>query len=227
MLSFSVRSFAAASSIKIDRLVGQEPVGDVAMREHGGGDQRGVLDADAVVHLVLFAQAAQNGNGVLDARLVDLHGLEAPFERGVLLDVFAVFVERGRADAVEFAARQHRLEHVARVHRALGLARADHGVNFVDEEDDLARRLGHFLQHGLEPLLEFAPEFRPGDERGEIERDDLLVLQAFRHVLATMRWARPSTMAVLPTPGSPMRTGLFLVRRERTWMARRISCRGR
>ena len=30
-------------------------------------------------------------------------------------------------------------------------------------------------------------------------------------------------MAVLPTPGSPISTGLFLVRRERTWMTRRIS----
>ncbi len=39
----------------------------------------------------------------------------------------------------------------------------------------------------------------------------------------TMRWARPSTIAVLPTPGSPMRTGLFFVRRLRTWMTRRIS----
>ena len=39
----------------------------------------------------------------------------------------------------------------------------------------------------------------------------------------TMRWARPSTMAVLPTPGSPMSTGLFLVRRLSTWMVRRIS----
>ena len=38
-----------------------------------------------------------------------------------------------------------------------------------------------------------------------------------------MRWARPSTMAVLPTPGSPMSTGLFLVRRCRTWTVRRIS----
>ncbi len=38
-----------------------------------------------------------------------------------------------------------------------------------------------------------------------------------------MRWARPSTTAVLPTPASPMRTGLFLVRRDRTWMTRRIS----
>ncbi|MCY1229923.1 hypothetical protein D9M72_423140 [compost metagenome] len=41
--------------------------------------------------------------------------------------------------------------------------------------------------------------------------------------LATIRWARPSTTAVLPTPGSPMITGLFLVRRLSTWMMRRIS----
>ena len=39
----------------------------------------------------------------------------------------------------------------------------------------------------------------------------------------TIRWARPSTIAVLPTPGSPISTGLFLVRRERTWITRRIS----
>ncbi len=38
-----------------------------------------------------------------------------------------------------------------------------------------------------------------------------------------MRWARPSTMAVLPTPGSPISTGLFLLRRCNTWMVRRIS----
>ena len=39
----------------------------------------------------------------------------------------------------------------------------------------------------------------------------------------TMRWASPSAIAVLPTPGSPISTGLFLVRRLRTWITRRIS----
>ena len=39
----------------------------------------------------------------------------------------------------------------------------------------------------------------------------------------TMRCASPSTMAVLPTPGSPISTGLFLVRRDSTWMTRRTS----
>ena len=40
---------------------------------------------------------------------------------------------------------------------------------------------------------------------------------------STIFWARPSTTAVLPTPGSPMRTGLFLVRRDKIWMTRWIS----
>ena len=40
---------------------------------------------------------------------------------------------------------------------------------------------------------------------------------------AMMRCAKPSTIAVLPTPGSPINTGLFLLRRCNTWMARRIS----
>src|SRR5258708_34577420 len=38
-----------------------------------------------------------------------------------------------------------------------------------------------------------------------------------------IRWARPSTIAVLPTPGSPISTGLFFVRRLSTWITRRIS----
>ena len=40
---------------------------------------------------------------------------------------------------------------------------------------------------------------------------------------ATMRCASPSTIAVLPTPGSPISTGLFFVRRDSTWIVRRIS----
>ena len=39
----------------------------------------------------------------------------------------------------------------------------------------------------------------------------------------TTRCANPSTIAVLPTPASPSSTGLFLVRRQRIWMARSIS----
>ena len=74
------------------------------------------------------------------------HGLEAALERGVLFDILAVFVERRRADAVQLAAGQHRLEQVAGVHAALGLACADDGVQLIDEEDDASLALFDFVR---------------------------------------------------------------------------------
>ena len=108
------------------------------MRERRRGDQRAVGDPHAVVQLVLLLQPAQDRDRVLDGRLADEHRLEAPLERGVLLDMLAIFVERGRADAVQLAARERGLEQVAGVHRAFGFARADQRVHLVDEQDDVA-----------------------------------------------------------------------------------------
>ena len=198
---------------EVDRLVGQEAVGDVAVAQDGRGDERRVGDAHAVVVLVALAQAAQDRDRLLDRWLVDENRLEAALERGVLLDVLAVLVERRRADRVQLAAREHGLEQVGRVHRALCRARADDRVQLVDEQDDLALGVLDLLEHGLEALLELAAVLGTGDERAKVERDDALVLEPSGTSPRTMRWARPSTMAVLPTPGSPISTGLFLVRR--------------
>jgi Protein of unknown function (DUF3170). len=82
------------------------------VREHGRGDERRVADANAVMRLVALLQAAQDRDRVGDRRLADEDRLEAPLERGVLLDVLAVLVERRRADAAQLAAREHRLEQV-------------------------------------------------------------------------------------------------------------------
>ena len=135
-----------------------------------------------MVHLVALLEPAQDGDGVLDARLADVHRLEAPLEGGVLLDVLAVLVERGGADHAQLAARQHRLDHVAGVHRALGRARADDGVQLVDEGDDLAGGVGDLLEHRLQPLLELAAVLGARHHRAEVERDEALVLQALGHV---------------------------------------------
>ncbi len=83
---------------------------------------------------------------------------------------------------MQFAARQRRLEQVRGVHRAVGLARADNGVHFVDEEDVGAGRRRHFLQDGLEAFLELAAIFRPRNERAHVERQELLVFQTLGDV---------------------------------------------
>ena len=169
---------------EVDGLVGQEALGDVAVGEDGGVDEGVVLDADAVVDLEAFAQAAEDGDGVLDGGLVDLHGLETAGEGGVLFDVLAVLVERGGADAAQLAAGEHGLEHVAGVHGALGLAGADDGVEFVDEEDDAPLALLDLVEDGLEALLELAAVLRAGDERAHVEGEHGLVLEALGHIAA-------------------------------------------
>ena len=95
---------------------------------------------DAVVDLVALLEPAQDRDRVLDGRLADHHGLEAALERGVLLDVLAVLVERRRADGAQLAAGEHRLEQVGGVDGALGGARADDRVQLVDEQDRPRRR---------------------------------------------------------------------------------------
>ena len=169
---------------EVDGLVGEKPVGDVALRQDRRRHQCGVLDPHAVVDLVAFPQPAQDRDGVFHRRLVHHDRLEAALEGGILLDVLAVLVQRGRPDAVQLAARQHRLEQIAGVHGALGRARADHRVQLVDEEDDLALRLLHGLEHGLEPLLELAAILGAGHQRAHVERDDALALETLGHVAA-------------------------------------------
>ena len=135
-----------------------------------------------MVRLVAFLEAAQDRDRVGDRRLADEDRLEAPLERGVLLDVLAVLVERRRADRAQLAAREHRLEQVARADRSLGGAGADDRVQLVDEEDDLALGRGDLGEDGLQPLLELAAVLRTRDQRADVERPHALALQPFRDV---------------------------------------------
>ncbi len=167
---------------QVDRLIGQEAVGDVALTECGCRDQRGVLDAHLVVDLVALLEAAQDRDRVPDRRLPHVHRLEAPLERRVLLDVLAVLVKRGGADGAQLAARQHRLEHVAGVHRALGGAGADDRVQLVDEHDDLALGVGDLLEHRLQAIFELAAVLGPGHHRAQVEGDQPAILEALGHV---------------------------------------------
>ena len=137
-----------------------------------------------MVDLVPLAQATEDRDGVLDARLVDDDGLESALECRVLLDALAVLVEGSGADAVQLAARQHRLEHVAGVHGALRRSRADDRVQLVDEQDDLATRGSDFLEDGLEPLLELAAVLGTGHHGAQVQGNHPLVTEPLGHVPA-------------------------------------------
>ena len=154
---------------QIDRLVRKKAVGDIAMRQLSRRNNGRVGDIDAVVHLVFFLQSAQDRNRALHRGLIDQHLLKAALERGILLHIFAIFVERGGADTMQFAARQRRLQHIAGINRAFRLTRTDHGVQFIDKDYGAAGILGDFLEHRFQTLFELTTIFRPRQHGSHIE----------------------------------------------------------
>jgi hypothetical protein len=79
-------------------------------------------------------------------------------------------------------ARQRRLEQVRRVHRpAAGRARADHRVDFIDEQHRL-RQLFELVDDLLQPLLEIAAIARARQQRAHVERIDHRLEQHIGHL---------------------------------------------
>ncbi len=168
---------------QVNRLVRQLAVGHVARREPRRRLQSGVRVVDAVMVFVAGAQPVQHLNCLFHRRLVDKDRRKAALQRAVAFDVLAVFVQRGRAHALQLAARQGRLEHVAGVHSALCGAGADDGVQLVDKEDDLALGALDLLHDSLQTLFKLAAEAAAGNHRAQVERDDAAIEQIFGYVI--------------------------------------------
>jgi hypothetical protein len=81
-------------------------------------------------------------------------------------------------------------------------------MKLIDKEDDVAACFLHFLERRLEALLKLLDTW-PRDHGRQVELHHSFAFERLGHVLRTMRCASPSTIAVLPTPGSPINTGLF------------------
>ena len=152
------------------------------MREHGGSDDGRILDLHAVMNLVALLETAQDGDGVLDAWLTDVHRLEAPLERCILLDVLLILIQSRGPYGAQLAAGQSRLQDVGGIHGPLRRSGADDRMQLVDEEDHVAFRFLDLFNDCLEPVFEFSAVLRAGDHGAEIERYDALVLKAFRNV---------------------------------------------
>ncbi len=133
-----------------------------------------------MVVLVLVFDVFENLKGFFRGGGLYHHFLEAALERAVLLDVLAVFVKSGGADALYLAAGERRLEEVGGVHRAGGVAGSDDGVQLVDEQYHVGA-FRQLVENGLYPLLELSAVFRAGHNRGHVERHNPLVEKNARH----------------------------------------------
>ena len=165
---------------QVDGLIWQKTVGDIAFAHLSGTAAHLIGNSNAVEGLVVRADALQNLGGLGNRRLTDIDRLETALERGVLLDILAVLLERGRADHLNVSAGKGRLENVCGIHRAFGIAGADNVVHLIDDKDDVADTL-YFVDQALHAALKLAAELRARHESGQIEQMDLLVAHLERN----------------------------------------------
>ena len=178
--------------------------------EHRGGAERVVRDRAAVVGLVAVAEAAQDLDSVVTEGS-STPVLQAALEGGVALEVLAVLVERRRADRLRLPTGQRRLEDGGRGRAAWPrLRRRSCGSSMKRMMSPrwVISFITFFRRSSNSPRYFEPPRARPG--------------RACRSACSSgargtwfeeMRAARPSTTAVLPTPGS--RSGRVVLRAAR------------
>ena len=153
----------------VDRLVRKVAVGNVAPGQGDAGPQCFVRVAHSVVPFVVRRDVAQDLQGFLFRSGFDEDFLKAAFQRGIALDIFAIFVQRRGADDLQFAPRQGGFENVGRVEASLGRTCARDGVYFVDEENRVLLP-AQFFEKSLHSFFELTSVFGPGHERRYVER---------------------------------------------------------
>ena len=128
----------------INSLVGEIAVGHIAVGKFYTCLEGIIGVCNAVMVFVFTFDIIQYHKGLLGRGRLYHHLLETTLERAVFLDIHAIFVEGGGTDALDFATGKGRLEHVGRIHRALGVAGSDDCVDFVDKQDNVGV-LGKFV----------------------------------------------------------------------------------
>ena len=71
---------------------------------------------DLVMLFEEWRYGPHHDHGLFFIRLFHLDYLKSSGKGRILFNIFPVFIQRGDADAVQFAARQHGLEHASGIH---------------------------------------------------------------------------------------------------------------
>ena len=169
---------------QVDGLVRQETVGNVAVGKDGRGNECAILNTHAVMYFIALFQAAQDANRVLDRWLIDHNGLETTLQSSIFLNVLAVLIQGGCANAVQFAPCQHRFQHVRGVHGTFSSACSHEGMQFVNKKDNATFGARYLLEDGFQTFLKLASVLSSCDECTQIEGHYLFVGQRFWHITA-------------------------------------------
>ena len=138
------------------RLIRQLAPHHVAMRKTHRRLHRFLENPDAMVFFERRNHAAQHHHAAQLFRFIHLYHLKAPRQSGVLLEIFLVLRPGGGRDGAQLAASQGGFQKIGRVALPFRATRSDHGVRFVDEQNNRRGRIFYFFNQPFQPVFKFA-----------------------------------------------------------------------
>ena len=150
---------------------------------------------------VALFQTAQDRHRVFNTGFTDENLLETALQGSVLLDVLAVFLERGGANQAQFAAGQHRFQHIGGCDRSFSATSTHQRVEFINKCDDLALGIIDLFQDCFEALFKLTPILRASNQGRHVQGNQLLSLERVRNVSGNNSLGKSLNHSGLPHTG--------------------------
>src|SRR5579883_375786 len=126
------------------------------MRQSNSRVDRLVKDFDVMMLFERANQAAHHPDRLGLGRLFNFDDLKAARQSCVFLKVLLIFGPGCGRNGAQFPSSECGLQQIRGVTLSRRSAGANHGVRFIDEQDNWPRRTSYFGDYTLEPIFEFA-----------------------------------------------------------------------
>jgi hypothetical protein len=162
--------------------VGKLAAGNESVGEFDRGGDTFVEDADFVVFFEEFGDAAHHDEALLFGGFFHLDDLEAAGKGGIFFKILFVFGPGRGSDGAEFATGEGGLENVGGVTLTGSATGADHGVSFVNEQNDGDWRAFDFFDQAFEAVFKFTFDACAGLKKGHVKSAQFDLLERRRHI---------------------------------------------
>mmetsp|Transcript_58007 Transcript_58007/g.135770 ORF Transcript_58007/g.135770 Transcript_58007/m.135770 type:complete len:227 (-) Transcript_58007:631-1311(-) len=137
-----------------------------------------------MMSLVCRAKSLQDLDALGHLGLLAVHALEPAFECGILLNMLRVLICCGCPNHLQLTTRKRGFQKVGRVHGGVCTCStsSDNLMDLVDEEADVPLVTGHLVDDLFQTVFKLPTVLRASDKLAQVERVNLLPLQAIWHL---------------------------------------------
>ena len=165
---------------QINGFIRQKTVVNVTLGEFRCCTQTVLCDRHMMMFFILWAQTAQNLNGLFHARFFYGHRLETALQRCIFFNVLTVFLNGCGTDDLNQSPGQCRFHDIGRIQRTFRATGTDDRMQLIDKQNYISCLL-HFLHDAFDTLLKFTTVLCTGHHAGNIQRQDSFLLQMLRN----------------------------------------------